>query len=109
MQKIQHRDLGPDIIRCLAIACVVCGHFFSVNTPFNESPVIGFSMVVQGELKNIFCNLGVPLFLVLTGYWGCKKEFSIQYYKGIKRVIVPYVITLVDTNDNSLLSGEILP
>lgn len=77
MVVTKERDIGLDIIRSVAILCVVCGHFFSVNTPFNDVPLVGISMIFQGFLKSIFCNLGVPFFLMLSGYLCCKKEFSL--------------------------------
>ena len=54
-------------------------------------------MLLQGCLKAFFCNLGVPLFLMLTGYFNCRKEFSSEYYKNIKRVLIPYIIISVLT------------
>lgn len=92
MVVTKERDIGLDIIRSVAILCVVCGHFFSVNTPFNDVPLVGISMIFQGFLKSIFCNLGVPFFLMLLGYLCCKKEFSLGYYKGLKRILVPYLV-----------------
>ncbi len=40
------REIGPDVIRTLAIVCVVCGHFFSVNTPYNQTEFVGGSMLL---------------------------------------------------------------
>ncbi|EIC71970.1 acyltransferase family protein [Bacteroides sp. D2] len=94
---MKQREIGPDIIRTLAIVCVVCGHFFTVNTPYNQVLFEGGGMLLQGCLKAFFCNLGVPLFLMLTGYFNCKKEFSSKYYSNIKRVLIPYAIISVLT------------
>lgn len=58
---MKQREIGPDIIRTLAIVCVVCGHFFTVNTPYNQLLFEGGGMLLQGCLKAFFCNLGVPL------------------------------------------------
>lgn len=84
--------IGLDLIRTIAIVSVICGHFFSVNTPFNDVPFEGWSMIIQGLLKSIFCNIGVPLFLMLSGYLCCKKEFSTRYYKGLIRIFISYLI-----------------
>lgn len=94
---MKQREIGLDLIRTLAIVCVVCGHFFSVNTPYNEVSKEGVLMLVQGCLKSVFCSLGVPLFLMLTGYFNCKKKFSVQYYKNIKRILTPYIVISVIT------------
>lgn len=88
--SVNDREIGPDIIRVFAIICVICGHFFSVNTPFNQACQAGGSMLMQGCLKSFFCNLGVPLFLMLTGYFNCFKKITISYYKNIAKVLVPY-------------------
>ncbi len=93
----KQREIGLDIIRTLAVVCVVCGHFFTVNTPFNQSDFIGSSMLVQGCCRAFFANLGVPLFLMLSGYFNCYKEFSIKYYKNIKRILVPYIVASILT------------
>lgn len=76
---------------------MVCGHFFTVNTPYNQVAFEGGGMLLQGCLKAFFCNLGVPFFLMLTGYFNCQKEFSVKYYKSIKRVLIPYAVISVLT------------
>lgn len=97
MNSNPKRESGPDIIRTLAIVCVVCGHFFSVNTPYNQVSHAGGAMLLQGCLKAFFCNLGVPFFLMLSGYFNCHKEFSPQYYRNIKKVLIPYIVISVIT------------
>ena len=86
------RLIGPDILRAFTIIAVVCGHFFSVNTPFNDTPFTGLSVFAQGYLKSVFCNTGVPLFLMLTGYFNLNKQLSKEYFFGIKRALIPYVV-----------------
>lgn len=92
MEKTGQRLIGPDILRAFAIIAVVCGHFFSVNTPYNDAPFSGLSMFTQGYLKSIFCNTGVPLFLMLTGYFNLNKQLCKKYFYGIKRALIPYVV-----------------
>ena len=46
---------------------------------------------------------------MLTGYFNCYKEFSIQYYKNIKRILLPYLIIsvltwLVLSTDHSVMT-----
>ena len=86
------RLIGLDIIRAVAIICVIAGHFFSVNTPFNETPFRGVSMLFQGLLKSFFCTTGVPFFILLSGFLCCEKILEKKYYFGLKKVIIPYVI-----------------
>ncbi len=53
---------GIDLVRTLAVICVICGHFFSVNTPYNQTPFDSPALYFQGYLKSVFCNVGVFLF-----------------------------------------------
>lgn len=42
---LKQREIGSDLIRTLAIICVVCDHFFTVNTPYNEVSHAGVRMM----------------------------------------------------------------
>ena len=87
-----NRLVGLDIVRTVAVICVICGHFFSINTPYNQTPYEGSSMYFQGFLKSVFCSVGVPFFLLLSGFLCCHKSLSISYYKSIRKVLVPYLV-----------------
>lgn len=91
------RLIGLDILRAIAVVSVVAGHFFAINTPFNDTPVESVSMVFQGFLKELFGNLGVPMFLMLSGYLCSHKTFSKSYYAGLIRVLYSYVVISVIT------------
>ena len=91
------RLIGPDIIRTFAILCVISGHFFTVNTPYNQTPFEGVSMYIQGFLKAVVSTIGVPFFIMLTGFLNCKKTLTKEYYKGLIRVLVPYLIVSIIT------------
>lgn len=91
------RLIGPDVIRALAVVCVIGGHFFAINTPFNDTPFVGSSMFIQGWLKSFMQGFGVPIFLMLSGYFCCIKDFSLKSYKGITRVLYPYIFISVVT------------
>lgn len=103
---VKKRLIGPDIARSVAILAVIAGHFFTVNTPYNATPFEGGSMVFQGFLKSLTSNTGVPFFIMLTGFLCCRKGLSKDYYKGIKKAVVPYLIisliTWVVLSDYSL-------
>ena len=96
ISKIRRLE-GIDIVRTLAVLCVICGHFFSVNTPYNQTAFEGASMYLQGYMKSVFCNLGVPFFLLLSGYLCCHKTLSSFYYRGLSRVLIPYVVISIIT------------
>ena len=85
------RICGLDIIRVCAIFFVIAGHFFSLNTSFKNVPFTGISMFIQGMMHSVFM-VGVPLFIMLTGYLNINKQPTKKYYKGMIRVLVAYVI-----------------
>lgn len=84
----KNRILGLDIIRVIAITCVISGHFM-LHTHLSETPLQGCGMYLQLFLLPIF-NTGVPLFILLTGYLNTPKEYSNQYISNIKKVIISY-------------------
>lgn len=86
------RFLGIDIVRTIAIFSVIAGHFWVLNTPYRKVNFDGsFSMFVQG-MGYFFFGIGVPLFLLMTGYLNYKKvTFDKKYLKGILKVIYSYL------------------
>lgn len=86
------RFLGIDIVRTIAIFSVIAGHFWVLNTPYRKVDFDGsFSMFVQG-MGYFFFEIGVPLFLLMTGYLNYKKvSFDKKYLKGILKVIYSYL------------------
>lgn len=61
-----------------------------------DTVFMGGSMFVQGMAKDIFC-VGVPLFIMLTGYLNINKTPTNKYYKGMIRVLVAYLIFSIVT------------
>ena len=90
------RICGLDLIRVCAIFFVIAGHFFSLNTPFKNVPFTGFSMFIQGMMNAVFM-VGVPLFIILTGYLNINKTPTKKYYKNMIRVLVAYLIFSIAT------------
>lgn len=86
------RNVSLDVIRAVAIVCVIAGHFFSLNTEFRSVPYHGeLSLFVQG-MGNFLFGIGVPLFIMLTGYLNVKKrDYSWGYVAGMKRVLLAYL------------------
>lgn len=89
------RVFGLDVVRALAILCVVSVHFFK-HTKFQLAVFEGPSMFIQGMLKYFF-SMGVPLFILLTGFLNCRKTASLRYYRGGLRVIGIYLFWSVVT------------
>lgn len=89
VSDISRRDPGLDIIRCIALASVVCVHFF-LNTGFYwetvRGPLMQFLVAVRSGLM-----ISVPLFLMLSGYLLCRKTVSPGYYLRIVRILFVYL------------------
>ena len=90
------RICGLDLIRVCAIFFVIAGHFFSLNTSFRVVPFAGFSMFTQSMMNTLF-SVGVPLFIMLTGYLNINKKPTTAYYKGMSRVIIAYLLFSIAT------------
>lgn len=90
------RVAGLDILRVLAIVCVIGGHYF-LNTDFNKTPFDNPMLFVLGMLQT-FMAIGVPIFLMITGYLNVNKvKPSRKYFKGIWRVIIAYLFFAIVT------------
>lgn len=96
VEQASKRICGLDLIRVCAIFFVIAGHFFSLNTSFRVVPFVGLSMFVQSMMNTLF-SVGVPLFMMLTGYLNVNKKPVKAYYKGMMRVIVAYILFSVIT------------
>jgi len=90
MEKKQNRSPGLDVIRCVALLCVISVHFF-LRTDFYSTPVTGIAMFAMIVLRNSFM-ICVPLFMMLTGYLVTSKELSKKYYIKLVRVLFVYVL-----------------
>lgn len=88
MKKKSVRIAGLDIIRSLAIFCVIAVHFF-YSTGFYNSTMIGKKMVISLFIRELL-YICVPLFLILTGYLNNKRKIDSKYYKKIIPVLTSY-------------------
>ena len=76
------RICGLDLIRVVAIFFVIAGYFFVLHTSLMSVPFNDLCLFVQATLKDIFC-VGVPLFIMLTGYLNSNKTPTRKYYKPL--------------------------
>lgn len=90
------RICGLDLIHVVAIFFVIAGHFFVLHTSLMSVPFNDLCLFVQATLKDIFC-VGVPLFIMLTGYLNSNKPPTRKYYKGMLRVLVAYLVFSIIT------------
>ena len=86
-------DSSLDIIRIFAFISVISVHFFAYSEFYTE-PVLGKRMFLMVMLRTFFMCC-VPLFMVLTGYLMNNKKISKDYYKGIFRVIIIYLLASI--------------
>lgn len=85
------RNIGLDIIRCIALLFVISVHFF-LNTGFYDEPVIGFPMYIMVLIRNSFM-VCVPLFMMLTGYLIRSTAVSRKYYFKLEKVLSIYLLS----------------
>ncbi len=90
---LDKRNINIDLIRVLAIFCVISVHFF-YNNGFYETPVVGMKMYLMVGMRTLFM-ICVPLFMMISGYlMSVKVLLPLQksYYLHLMKVIGPYVI-----------------
>ena len=92
------RIAGLDLIRVIAIFSVIAGHFFVLHTPFNQTVFNESGLFLQGTAYLLFCALGVPLFMMMTGFLNAHKvECNWKYYRGGIKVIIAYLFFSIIT------------
>lgn len=87
------RNGSLDLIRIVALFCVVSVHFLWNSGYYNEV-VFGKRMYVMTLMYAVFM-ICVPLFIILTGYLMCNKQWNLGYYLGIKRTAGIYVLASI--------------
>lgn len=84
------RNYNIDLIRLLALFCVVAVHFF-LNSGYYDTIMHGKKMFVMTIFRSLFM-VCVPLFITLTGFLMCEKKLSMKYYKRLISVIFTYFL-----------------
>lgn len=91
--KLTARDSAIDIIRIVAVFCVVSVHFL-LYCGFYSEEVHGLPMFVGCIMRTLF-TVCVPLFMLLTGYLMNKKVLCKKYYLGIVKTLIIYLIATI--------------
>lgn len=89
------RNPALDVLRYFALFCVVGVHFFA-NSGLYGVPVMGKSMYLMTLLRSFFM-ICVPLFLMLSGYLMKNKKPTRQYFLGISKVLILYLLASLCT------------
>ena len=100
---MKERSTGLDLVRTLAILCVLVTHSIAYTGVMNTSPaspVFGVYLVMR-----FAAMAGVPLFLLLSGYLCCEKKLSRTYYGGVLSVVLSYGLIAVATVVLASVSG----
>ncbi|MCD8398139.1 MAG: acyltransferase family protein [Lachnospiraceae bacterium] len=87
---MKKRYFGMDVVRILALCLLYWLHFFLRNG-FYSKPVDNPVMIVAVSGRIIFMCC-VPLFLMITGYLKCGKEWSRDYYFSLLPILISWVM-----------------
>lgn len=84
------RETGLDIVKAFATLAVVSVHFY-LSIGYYRAPVISMKMYVM-TFGRWFFIMGVPLFLMATGYLKCRKKPEKKHYMSLIPIIISYII-----------------
>lgn len=111
---MKERDGRIDVIRLVALACLITVHFILKMELYNTKVAGGeWTLICLMRQFGMCC---IPLFLLITGYLMGKKPYSRGYYKKILRTIGIYILAsaasnfwvLATTGDGRNINGLII-
>ncbi len=88
--NLTKRNPAADLIRILALFCVISVHFF-LNNGYYTQVVTGGRMYIMTLMRSFFI-ICVPLFLMLSGYLLRKKQLEKRYYGRVTKIIITYLL-----------------
>ncbi len=92
-EKLKVRNPNMDILRIIAVLCVIGIHFFYHSGYYyttNDNAVMYFATVLR-----TLCSVCVPLFMILSGFLLCNKTLKKGYYSGIRKTIIVYILVAI--------------
>ena len=93
LEKLKSRNPSMDIVRIVAVLCVISIHFF-YHSGFYYTTIDNPAMYFATVLRTLF-SVCVPLFMILSGYLLCNKTLKKGYYSGIRKTIIVYILVAV--------------
>ena len=93
LEKLKSRNPSMDILRIVAVLCVISIHFF-YHSGFYYTTIDNPAMYFATVLRTLF-SVCVPLFMILSGYLLCNKTLKKGYYSGIRKTIIVYILVAV--------------
>ncbi len=88
--SIDKRNFGMDVVRSIAVILVLSIHFFLYNG-YYALPQIGIKVWLVDWARSFFF-VGVPLFLMITGFLRGTKKPTLSYYLGIIPILLTWAI-----------------
>lgn len=88
--KEKKRNIGLDIIRCLAILLVIMTHYY-YYAGFDGIEMRGAALFMASVIRWA-CYICVPLFILLTGYLNTDKKPTKEYFKKIIPILGSYFL-----------------
>ena len=101
---MEKKNINLDIIRSIAVFCVLSVHFF-MGYGFYEETIVGVKMYFATTVRTSFA-ICVPLFMLLTGFLMNKKTICKKYYFGLLKVLIPYVLSVSCIGIYRALKGD---
>jgi len=105
--KTGSRNPGLDILRCIALFCVVAVHFFLNTINYDLFQIQGWTAFLVLLLRGGFL-ICVPLFLLLSGYLMGNRTPTRSYYRKLTKTLGIYVLASLCCVAFSLLYNLIL-
>lgn len=93
LEKLQNRNPAMDILRIVAVLCVISIHFF-YHTGYYSTTADNVPMYFATVLRTLF-SVCVPLFMILSGFLLCNKTLKKGYYSGIRKTIIVYILVAI--------------
>lgn len=87
---MRERETGLDIIKALATFFVVWIHFY-LSIGYYQTPICSMKMYIMTYFR-WGVLIGVPLFLMATGYFKSEKTVSKSHYMGLVPILITYVL-----------------
>ena len=88
--KDESRSIGLDVVRCVALLCIIGVHVFYHNG-FYSRPQKGLEMLAA-DIVRWFTFVCVPMFIMLTGYLKAQAKLSKKFYRGIVPILTAWIL-----------------
>ena len=97
--KADTRNISMDLLRILACILVVCYHARGMKTEHTSTAIVHTIDSITVFAAFFFGRLGVPLFLLISGYFSFPKDLETFTFlrKRLSRIVPPFLFWLLLT------------